>query len=63
MWAVLTAACVAAAVWGDLDAHELDALVGLHWAVSIFTSAFALGAYGLDAAAAQIIPAMQEGKK
>lgn len=62
-WALLSFACFFAVLLGDLEEHELDSLVALHWAVSIFTSGFALGAYGLDAAASQIIPALKEKQK
>jgi hypothetical protein len=62
-WVVLSVVSLVAIIWGDLEQHELDSLVAIHWAVSIFTSTFALGAYGLDAASSQIIPAMKKSAK
>lgn len=47
----------AGVVFADLDPHEVDALVSLAWAVAGAVVTLSVGLRGLDATAAQIIPA------
>ena len=58
-WMLLTAAVVAAVIFGGLSAGERDDLLSLHRAVSIAIATLIVGLRGLDAAGAQIIPALK----
>lgn len=56
-WGLFSLACLAGVVFGQLGQFELDALVGLHSAVTMTSGVLIFGLLGLDATAAQIIPA------
>lgn len=56
-WALFSLACLGAVVFGSLSDPALDALVALHSAVTLSAFALIVGLMGIDAAAAQIIPA------
>ena len=61
-WSCLTVACVVLIAFAGLEPAELDALLGIHAAVTTLAGAAAVALFGLDAVAAQIIPAWKEGK-
>lgn len=50
----------AGVVFADLDAHEVDAVVSLAWAVVGAVMTLSVGLRGLDAVPAQIIPAWKD---
>lgn len=60
LWALLTAVMVCAIVWGEMDEAALSALVSLYGTATAAVSAIVVGLLGLDAAAAQIIPAWRK---
>ena len=59
-WASFSLLCLAGVVFGDLSDFEVDGLRDLHSAVTTMSSLLIVGLLGLDATAAQIIPAWRK---
>lgn len=53
-WGLFSVACLVGVTLGDLDAHELDSLIALHWAVTMISGPLIFGLFGLDVAQLRI---------
>ena len=60
-WGAFSLLCLGATVFADLDEHHLGTIEALHWAVTLVSGPLIFGLLGLDAAGAQIIPALKGG--